>query len=388
MRKKMQMAGEATTNVVLAAVGDLALHGLYDRHAEEGRVDSVLGEASRAFEGADVVFGNAECVLSDGGEPRSDKLCLRGSPVYAEALRTAGFDVVSTANNHSFDFGPEGFERMAQALRLAGIDPVGAGKNLAGALQPVKLTRNGLRFVFLAYSDAGTGGLNEAGAETPGTAPYLIDEAVDDIERWKIEADELVVSVHWGEEHCPYPSPEQVTEARRMIDAGATLVLGHHSHMFQGIERYKNGLIAYSLGNFLASDIRWDGPARSYAYDLREIDREGIVLRCVLSREGVRTFDCLPIRVQEDGRVFLCEGKRAEEIRAKLAERSAPLALEDYEGFWRKFRMERSVYDPLRKWWRNGGVADKVRRLRLADVRRAGAMAREVLGRRTRPERV
>lgn len=380
-------ANEPRSEAVLAAVGDLALHGLYDLHAEEGRADSVLADASCAFEGADVVFGNVECVLSDGGEPRPDKLCLRGSPVYAGALRAAGFDVVSTANNHSFDFGPDGFERTVQALRTAGIDPVGAGKNLADALQPVKLARSGLRFVFLAYSCAETGGMNEAGGETPGTAPYLIHDVLDDIVRWKSEADAIVVSVHWGEEHVPYPVPWQVRDARRMIDAGAALVLGHHSHMFQGIERYKHGLIAYSLGNFLASDIRWAGPARSYAYDLREIDREGIVLRCVLSREGVRTFDCLPIRVQEDGRVFLCEGKQAEEIRANLAERSAPLALDDYEGFWRNFRMERSVYGPLRKWWRNGGLADKVRRLRLADVRRAGAMAREALGLRTKPER-
>lgn len=381
------MTREASKNVVLAAVGDLALHGCYDALAREGQAGSVTDGAKPALRNADVVFGNLECVLAEGGEPRSDKLCLQGSPLYAGVLRAAGFDVVSVANNHSFDFGPEDFERMAQALRLVGIGPVGAGKNQAEARRPVKLTRNGLRFVFLAYSDAGTGGLNEAGAETPGAAPYEIEGVLNDIDRRRPEADVLVVSVHWGEEHVPYPAPWQVRDARRMIDAGATLVLGHHSHIFQGIERYRRGLIAYSLGNFLASDIRWAGPARSYAYDLREIDREGIVLRCDLTRWGVRSFDCLPIRVQEDGRVFLCEGKRAEEIRAKLAERSAPLALDDYEGFWRKFRMERSVYDPLRKWWSNGGVADKVRRLRLADVRKAGAMAREALG-RTRPERV
>lgn len=386
MINKMELM-EPSNEVILAAVGDLALHGCYDALAGEGGAGSVMEGVAPVLREADLVFGNLECVLADAGEPRSDKLCLRGSPVYAEALRTAGFDVVSTANNHSFDFGPEGFERMAQALRLAGIDPVGAGKNRAGALQPVKLARNGLRLVFLAYSCAETGGMNEAGGETPGTAPYLIHDVLDDIVRWKSEADAIVVSVHWGEEHVPYPAPWQVRDARRMIDAGAVLVLGHHSHMFQGIERYKHGLIAYSLGNFLASDIRWAGPARSYAYALREIDREGIVLRCGLTRGGVRSFDCLPIRVQEDGRVSVCEGKQVEEIRAKLAERSAPLALDDYEGFWRNFRMERSVYGPLRKWWRNGGVADKVRRLRFADVRRAGAMAREALG-RTRPERV
>ncbi len=379
--------GEEQKEVLLAAVGDLAMHGIYDRHAAEGRADGVLAGPSTAFEEADVVFGNIECVLSEAGEPRSDKLCLRGSTVYAGVLRAAGFDVVSAANNHSFDFGPEGFGRMAEALRLAGIESIGAGRNRAEARRRVVLERNGLRIAFLAYSDAKTGGLNEAGADTPGVAGYKAEDVLTDIGRARGEADCVVVSVHWGEEHSPYPMPWQAADARRMIDSGAALVLGHHSHMFQGIERYRHGLIAYSLGNFLASDIRWSGMRRDYAYDLREIDREGIVLRCALSRDGARSFECLPVLIQEDGRVFLAQGKRAEEIRGKLAERSAPLALGDYDAFWREFRMERSVYGPLRKWWNNGGLTDKVRRLRLADVRRAAVMAREVLGRRTRSER-
>jgi poly-gamma-glutamate synthesis protein (capsule biosynthesis protein) len=383
-----KVSRKPSNEVVLAAVGDLALHGCYDACAREGRAGSVADGVAPVLRDADVVFGNLECVLSDGGEPRPDKLCLRGSPVYAGALRAAGFDVLSVANNHSFDFGPEGFDGMSQTLRQAEIASVGAGKDRTEARRPVELERNELRIAFLAYSDSETGGLNDAGPETPGTAPYAIEDVLNDIGGRRSEADVLAVSLHWGEEHAPYPMPRQVRDARRMIDAGASLVLGHHSHMFQGIERYKNGLIAYSLGNFLASDIRWEGPSRSYAYDLREIDREGIILRCDLSRDGVRGFECLPVRIQEDGRVFLLQGRLAEEVQAKLSERSAPLSLDDYDLFWRRFRMERNVYGPLRNWWGNGGLAEKARRLRLADVRRAAAMARELLGRRTRPERV
>ena len=187
-------------------------------------------------------------------------MCFRSPPdKVAPALARAGFNIVSLANNHTLDYGPEGLEDTRAALDKAGIGHVGAGRNLAEARAAVYLhahRRAAADFpmpsapvAFLAYSLT----FPEefwAGPDRPGTAFGHERFVRADVTAAREKADIVVVSFHWGQEGKTELRDYQVQLAHAAIDAGAAAVLGHHPHILQGVERYKDGVILYSLGNF------------------------------------------------------------------------------------------------------------------------------------------
>ena len=159
----------------------------------------------------------------------------------------SGFDVLSVANNHIFDWGADAFLDTISLLRSAGITPVGGGADTNEARRPAIVNRGGMRACFLAYSEfAGS----SDGAE-PKVAGLNHKEMLDDISKMKDECSLVVVSIHWGEEYETSASESQRSRALAMVDAGAKLVVGHHPHVIQEVEMYKGSLIAYSLGNFV-----------------------------------------------------------------------------------------------------------------------------------------
>jgi poly-gamma-glutamate synthesis protein (capsule biosynthesis protein) len=136
-----------------------------------------------------------------------------------------------------------------QNLENAGIARVGAGKNLAEARKMALYTIKGKRIVFLGYS------LTQpveffAGRNRPGTAPGFDKFFAEDIRQARQQADYVIVSFHWGTEGRSEIHPYQRTVAHKAIDAGADVIIGHHPHVLRGIERYKTGIVFYSLGNF------------------------------------------------------------------------------------------------------------------------------------------
>jgi poly-gamma-glutamate capsule biosynthesis protein CapA/YwtB (metallophosphatase superfamily) len=205
---------------------------------------------------ADLVFGNLESVISDKGQNLGSIYSFRADPKTLEGLTFAGFDVLSVANNHSLDYGLQAFEDSASRLKKAGIIPVGielfsaiAENNSQLEIREVKETKVG----FLAYTDAGSP-LWRATQTTPGVAwvdQYTIEEFQNAIRAAKQQSDILVVSVHFGEEYQTQPSEIQKLIAQSAVDAGANIVIGHHPHVVQPVERYKKGWIAYGLGNFV-----------------------------------------------------------------------------------------------------------------------------------------
>ncbi|MBI1971414.1 MAG: CapA family protein [Candidatus Wildermuthbacteria bacterium] len=205
---------------------------------------------------ADLVFGNLESVISDKGENQGSIYSFRADPRALEGLVFAGIDVVSVANNHSFDYGPEAFADSASRLKKTGITPVGiklfsaiAHNNSGLEIREVKGTTLG----FLAYTNAGSP-LWQATQTTPGVAwvdEYTIEDFQNTIREAKQQSDILVVSLHFGEEYQTQPSYTQKFIAESAIDAGADIVIGHHPHVVQPVEQYKDGWIAWSLGNFV-----------------------------------------------------------------------------------------------------------------------------------------
>jgi poly-gamma-glutamate capsule biosynthesis protein CapA/YwtB (metallophosphatase superfamily) len=231
-----------------------------------------------------VTVGNLECVLTAQSTALNKRYTLPAPPSAVEALSFAGFDVLSLGNNHAMDFGAGGLADTLAALDSAGIAHVGAGTSDPAARTPAILERGGLRFAFLAYVNVpDSSGWNfkaesiRATADKPGVAWADPEDIAADVRAARARADFVIVFLHSGIEYNSLPNVVQRTAAHAAIDAGATLVLGTHPHVLQGIEYYHGGLIAYSLGNFvfdmhinLTAILRlWIGPEgmRAYAWE-------------------------------------------------------------------------------------------------------------------------
>lgn len=188
----------------------------------------------------DIVFGNLETAITTGGKPADKAVALRAAPSEVRHLVEAGFHVLNLANNHTLDYGQEGFENTIEALRDNAIEYCGTWDQDGGAHLAV-IQRNAMRVGFLGFM---------IGPPDTHIVSLRLDEIAPHVEQAARKVDILVVSMHWGEEYVFYPSPRQQRTARAIINAGAQLVVGHHPHVVQAIERYKGGCILYSLGNF------------------------------------------------------------------------------------------------------------------------------------------
>jgi poly-gamma-glutamate synthesis protein (capsule biosynthesis protein) len=270
--------GRADTTTLLF-VGDMMLGRHVERLARE-RQDWVFPfrRIVDRVRGATIAFGNLECIAAEGGAPTP----FRADPRVLEGLRDAGFDVVSVANNHAMDAGPEALDRMLRRLRALGITPTGVRTD---AGQDVAIVHaNGLRVGFLAYSWF-VGDFPPA-AGLPLIAGTDRAEMVADIARARPAVDYLVVSLHMGLEGARHASEPQRQKARAAIDAGADLVVGHHPHVPQELERYRGKPIAYSLGDFV--------------FDHPDVSVEGAMLEVALRDRRVTGLAWLATRIDDE----------------------------------------------------------------------------------------
>jgi hypothetical protein len=190
-------------------------------------------------------------------------------------------DVAVLGNNHISDYGDDAVVDTTEVLKSAGISYLGYGQNLAEALRPLILDRQGVRVGFLAYSCLTTNGDNYATPVSPGVAPLSLPLIKRSIEKTRPSVDGLFVYLHWGVEQQHYPVPEQMRVARRIIDWGADAVIGTHAHVIQPYESYGNGHIFYGLGNFLFGDVSWssvdtDGTISSGVQQQRRANKESL----------------------------------------------------------------------------------------------------------------
>lgn len=199
---------------------------------------------------ADFRYGNLECPVSDRGRNLHHLYSFRADPRVLEGLKAAGFSVVSQANNHTYDWGPEALLDSLERLRAAGIQPVGAGQNILAAHYPLIAHIGGLSVAFLAYVNIEPKEAT-AGVDSPGVAWLDPAQVLTDIHFARPLADLVIVCPHWGVEYALKPTREQVDMAHQMIDAGADMVVGSHPHVVQPVEKYHDRWIAYSLGNFI-----------------------------------------------------------------------------------------------------------------------------------------
>ena len=246
-----------TISVVL--VGDIMLNrGVEYMMKTEGNGDFrfPFSKIAKDLKKADILFGNLEGPISDKGIKVGSIYSFRAEPEAIEGLTFAGFNLISLANNHAFDYGREALEDCLAKLSKAGIDYVGAGFNEGeayGGRTPVIKEIEGTKIGFLAYTNLGPESwkASEKNSGIAWISEKDFEKIKKDIENAKQQSDILVVSFHTGTEYSKTPNQFQTIFYKSLIDAGADFVIGHHSHVVQPVEKYNQGWIAYSLGNFV-----------------------------------------------------------------------------------------------------------------------------------------
>lgn len=232
---------------------------------------------------ADLAVVNLENPISDGGVDQGQRYAFRAEPRTVEGLVAASIDLVTVANNHAFDYGPEAAFDTLEILAANGIDAVGLGPTREEAYAAVIREVADTRIAFLGVT-AWPAVYNPRAYAAPVLAIARRDVTLAAIERAALQADLVVVLIHWGYEYQTIEAPEQRALGRAMIDAGADLVIGHHPHVPQPIEEYGDGYIVYSLGNFVFDQNRDEDTRRGLLFEAtvgegRLIGGRGIPIR-------------------------------------------------------------------------------------------------------------
>jgi poly-gamma-glutamate synthesis protein (capsule biosynthesis protein) len=281
-------AAPAGREVSIAFVGDVMVAERPGELIASG-VDPLRGFAG-LLDAHDLRIGNLECVVASGGNALAKPYTFRADPGVLSVLKRH-FDGMSLANNHSGDFGKAAFAEQLELMQRAGLAGFGGGRNASEAHAPLILERNGLRIALLGYVEFKPRSF-EADATRPGVAWSGEDEQViEDIvaARRDHHVDIVIPYMHWGWEEEAQPSPRLRAFARRMIDAGADMVVGGHPHVTQGADVYKGKPIIYSLGNFLFNGFE------------TEATTTGWVLSARIGPEGVREWRTHVARLDADG---------------------------------------------------------------------------------------
>lgn len=319
----------ASRSVRLSAVGDVALGGSLECYADGFLLGSrdVLSHLSES----DLVFADLDCTCSgsQGTPPSPDEYLVSAPASQLKLLKGMNVQVVSQANNHSLDFGGEALVLAQAELNCLGIAAVGAGVDFDRAREPLVVQRNGLDIGFLAFASTHPWvGAVPATATSPGVAPMdrvLIEQEVRDLAD---KVDCLVVSLHWGKEYIHYPPPSHLDLAHDIVAWGARIIIGHHPHVIQGIEEWNDGVICYSLGNFLFPDYF------DQQLSFRAECRESLLVTFEVSSEKVRLDRIVPVVMSDDCVLQEVRGDEGKGIRSRLDEYSRQLRSERYERLW------------------------------------------------------
>ena len=234
---------------------------------------ALFSDVSDVFQKADFGFVNMETPVAPAHSKGSKPFMFDAPVALIDGLKANGIKIVSFANNHVMDQGWAGFTETREHLRAEGMLFAGSGDTAADTFQPVITEANGIKVGWLGMTRWLNGNRNPDKDDQPHVNffPYPgesggatgADEAhvLDAVKAARAKCDLLVVSIHWGIEYAPAPRPEDVEMAHKMLDAGASVVVGHHPHVLQPVETYKaqdgrNTVIFYSLGNFLSNQSR------------------------------------------------------------------------------------------------------------------------------------
>ena len=271
--------------VSFCAVGDVLLDRGVRNIIDNNDFDYPFRYIRKMTGSHDLAFCNLECPITEEGNPIAKRFSFCADTSYANGIVNSGFNIISIANNHTLDYGRTGFIRTSQLLSEKGLFTIGGGENQKEARRASIITKNGLKFAFFAFIDMLPDGIVYIESEA-GPAYASTEEIVREIEKIRDKVDFVIVSFHWGIEFNRYPRIDHVEKAHRIIDAGADLILGHHPHVLQSVEIYKERPIIYSLGNFV--------------FDQHKLEQcQSAIFECVFEKGKVDSISFIPVILEE-----------------------------------------------------------------------------------------
>ncbi len=357
--------------MTLQFVGDISLNGLFCDPQYHPALTGNMAEVASHLGECALRVGNWESPLwGDGGMNvlKQPRVCTTADA--ATCILPLRLDVGLMANNHAYDCLEQGFGNTVRFFEEHGLGFLGASVSAAAAQRPLVLSRQGLTFGLLNYVGRET---NPCIPDRAGVHVNFLDEerAVAEVRELAARVDIVVVNLHWGTEFVRYPHTAQRRLARRLVEAGARVVAGHHSHCLQGYERWENGCIFYSLGNFLFGGLN-GRESRPWP----RISRQTGVGICEVSRTGVERVAVVPL-LQEGHVLRRDDTGRRRRMQERL---NRPLGWPEsrYRRLWRRELVRQwALGAPVRFIGRSGGLLQAFRRFRWQHVIAAATVLKQ-----------
>ena len=273
---------------------------------------TAFGPVSSIFQAADLSMVNLETAVTERGTPEPKQFHFRAPSSAYAAVRAAGVDVVSLANNHTLDYGQVGLADTLSGAAAAGVPVVGAGATASAAYAPWVTTVEGVRIAVLGFTQITELASTWVATDTrPGLAMAITDEqialAAASIRSARSATDVVIVYMHWGQEYNECPIELQRRAAVAFADAGASVIVGTHAHVLQGAGWLGSTYVAYGLSNF----VWWYNDAAS---------NDTGVLRVTLTGPSISGVEFLPAYIDRNtGQPIPSVGEEAARISAQYA---------------------------------------------------------------------
>jgi poly-gamma-glutamate capsule biosynthesis protein CapA/YwtB (metallophosphatase superfamily) len=250
----------------------------FDEYVENNDPSYFFSGVKQLLEADDYTIANLETTVIDSGTPLKKQFRFRAKPHYLEILKQGSVEVVTLANNHSWDYGDSGYAQTRRNLERYGIEYFAYDV-------VVRKEIKGIRFAFI------------------GQSFHIQDSTVPRIKALRDSVDFIVVVFHWGNEKEYKPNATQISMAKTLINAGVDLIVGHHPHVIQHVIKYKDVPVAYSLGNFVFGGNR------------NPRDKRALILEAIFEKDKPVVVKEIPIKISSvdtlnDFRPIILEDKK------------------------------------------------------------------------------
>ena len=364
MKNKVQQNEDNQPVITISVVGDISFEGRLSGNPDA----SVFSNVREIIYCIDLGIGNLENPLTARGQRVPGKCTLRGDPGWANVLKETGFKLMSLANNHVMDYGPEGLFDTISALESAGIMHVGAGKNRDEAYAPLFVPVRGKNIAVLARSSVIVSSSCYASLSKPGVAFLEKEELTENVKKCKEKAELVIVLLHWGLEEYAYPSPTQINLSRQLVMAGADAVIGHHPHVLQGMERIRKGVVAYSLGNFLFDEFVWKNGTmdNEIRLTISESNRKGMILQLTWDSTNRLNYSTFFTRIDKDIHITIdSEIEREKEFIRLSGAIDRPL----YDYWWRFYSIRQEWNLRIKKRVASPNIIKNIKKIQLHHIK-------------------
>jgi len=355
--------------ITISALGDISFTGNIDKNPSL----DFFKKISDTWSDSDLVVGNLEGPLLDDGRSIPGKCVLKADPKWADVLSETGINLVSLANNHMMDYGAKGLFKTIDVLHKAGIHYLGAGENPENACRPLILDLNNVRIGFLARSSVIiSSSTYYATQDQPGIASFDYSETIRQAKQLKHNTDLVILLMHWGIENYHFPSSSQRALAKQLLKNGVDIIIGHHPHVLQGMEYIGQGMVAYSLGNFIFDNFDWsfcdsNGNTIPQKYILSSENRRGMILKLKWEENKPVSNRIILTQINNNGTIIKIDDEKAYKTNRFLSKKMGSFY---YKSWWRLYALRQEWHLRIKNQFSFWNIIRKIYKIRPSHIKR------------------